>query len=58
MHAPNRITQALAALAEGRSLNEASARDLMLTLMQGDATPAQIGALLMGCVVRAKPLMK
>ena len=48
MHAPNRITQALAELAEGRSLNEASARDLMLTLMQGDATPAQIGALLMG----------
>ncbi len=48
MEPQNQITQALATLAEGRSLSEADTHSLMLSLMQGAATPAQIGALLMG----------
>lgn len=46
------ITIAIATLAEGRDLTRAEARGVMDTVMSGEATPAQIGALLIG--LRAK----
>jgi anthranilate phosphoribosyltransferase len=46
------ITAALAAIADGRDLTRAEARSVMGVVMNGDATPAQIGGLLIG--LRAK----
>jgi anthranilate phosphoribosyltransferase len=46
------IVAAIAALAEGRSLTRAEAREVMGVVMRGEATPAQIGGLLVG--LRAK----
>ena len=46
--AASTIAAALAALAERRSLAEDEARAVMLALMTGEATQAQVGALLMG----------
>ena len=40
------IQQALAQLLEGRSLDRAQAREVMGSIMTGDATPAQIGGFL------------
>jgi len=46
------IQQALARLLEGASLGRAEAREVMGTIMRGEATPAQIGAFLVA--LRAK----
>jgi len=46
------ITEAIAALADGRDLTRAEAREVMGAVMQGEATQAQIGGLLIG--LRAK----
>lgn len=46
------ITTAIAALADGRSLTRDEAREVMGVVMRGEATPAQIGGLLIG--LRAK----
>ncbi|KAA5606313.1 anthranilate phosphoribosyltransferase [Roseospira marina] len=44
----------LAVVAEGRSLDEEQATQVFDTLMAGEATPAQMGALLMGLRVRGE----
>jgi anthranilate phosphoribosyltransferase len=49
---PPVIQQALARLLEGASLGRAEAREVMGTIMRGEATPAQIGAFLVA--LRAK----
>jgi anthranilate phosphoribosyltransferase len=46
------IVAAIAAMAEGRSLTRDEAREVMGVVMRGEATPAQIGGLLVG--LRAK----
>jgi anthranilate phosphoribosyltransferase len=46
------IVAAIAAVAEGRSLTRDEAREVMGVVMRGEATPAQIGGLLVG--LRAK----
>ena len=46
------IATAIAALADGRDLSRAEAREVMGAVMRGEATPAQIGTLLVG--LRAK----
>lgn len=48
--------QALAKLAEGESLSEAEAEAVMAAIMRGEATPAQIGALLMALRVRGETI--
>lgn len=48
------IQTALAALAEGQDLSQADTRDVFMTVMSGDATPAQIGGLLMGLRVKGE----
>ena len=40
------VQGALRRLLEGRDLERAEARDLLLAIMDGQATPAQIGAVL------------
>src|SRR4029079_8689442 len=42
------IVSAIAAVAEGRSLSREEAREVMGVVMRGEATPAQIGGLLVG----------
>jgi anthranilate phosphoribosyltransferase len=49
---PHVITVAIATVADGRDLSRADARDVMRVVMSGEATPAQIGGLLIG--LRAK----
>ncbi|MEQ9529079.1 MAG: anthranilate phosphoribosyltransferase, partial [Parvibaculaceae bacterium] len=44
----------IARLAEGRSLDAATARTAFETVMSGEATPAQIAAFLMGLRVRGE----
>jgi anthranilate phosphoribosyltransferase len=46
------ITDALARIADGRDLTRDEARAVMDAVMRGEATPAQIGGLLVG--LRAK----
>jgi anthranilate phosphoribosyltransferase len=46
------IVAAIAAVADGRSLSRGEAREVMGVVMRGEATPAQIGGLLVG--LRAK----
>jgi anthranilate phosphoribosyltransferase len=46
------IVSAIAAVADGRSLSRDDAREVMGVVMRGEATPAQIGGLLVG--LRAK----
>jgi anthranilate phosphoribosyltransferase len=48
------IRAALARLAEGRDLDQREAREVFAQVMSGDATPAQIGALLMGFRVKGE----
>ncbi len=48
------IKTALAAVAEGHDLAQADTRDVFMTVMSGDATPAQIGGLLMGLRVKGE----
>ncbi len=48
------IQNALATLAEGRDLSQADARDTFRTVMSGEATPAQIGGLLMALRVKGE----
>ena len=42
------IVAAIAAIADGRDLSRAEAREVMGAVMRGEATPAQIGGLLVG----------
>jgi len=42
------IKEAIAALAEGQSLTGAEASQVMLEILEGEATPSQFGALMMG----------
>ncbi|CAI6059822.1 Anthranilate phosphoribosyltransferase [Paenibacillus sp. JJ-100] len=42
------MKQGLAKILEGRHLEQEEARELMYSIMKGEATPAQIGGLLMG----------
>ena len=46
------IVAAITAVADGRSLARDEAREVMGVVMRGEATPAQIGGLLIG--LRAK----
>jgi anthranilate phosphoribosyltransferase len=48
------IQQALAAVIEGRDLSQAHAREVMNGIMQGTATPAQIGAFLVALRVKGE----
>jgi anthranilate phosphoribosyltransferase len=48
------IKQALARLVEHRDLSQAETREIFLTVMSGEATPAQIGALLTGLRVKGE----
>jgi len=48
------IKGALAALAEGRDLTGTEMREVMSQIMSGEATPAQIGAFLMGMRVKGE----
>ncbi len=48
------VTEALPKLAAGRGLGREEAREVMLTLMRGEAGDAQIGALLMGLRVKGE----
>lgn len=50
----NRMKTSLAKVAAGSSLSESEARDAFDIIMSGDATQAQIGALLMGLRVRGE----
>ncbi len=54
MDAQNSMKTFLAMVATGRPLNESEARDAFDIIMSGNATPAQIGALLMGMRVRGE----
>ena len=42
------IAAAIATVADGRDLSRTEARDVMRVVMGGEATPAQIGGLLIG----------
>lgn len=46
--APSPLTQAIAVLARGESLSESLASDVFGVVMRGEATPAQMGGLLLG----------
>jgi len=48
------LTQALKAIAEGRFLEAEEAADAFRVIMRGEATPAQIGALLLGLRARGE----
>jgi anthranilate phosphoribosyltransferase len=48
------LPAALAALAHGRSLSEADATAVFTSVMRGEATPAQLAALLMGLRVKGE----
>jgi anthranilate phosphoribosyltransferase len=48
------ITTAIATVADGRSLSRAEAREVMHVVMRGEATPAQIGGLLVGLRIRGE----
>jgi anthranilate phosphoribosyltransferase len=48
------ITTAIATVADGRSLSRTEAREVMHVVMRGEATPAQIGGLLVGLRTRGE----
>jgi anthranilate phosphoribosyltransferase len=48
------LMQAIAAIAGGRSLSPGEAETVMECIMRGEATPAQIGAILMGLKMRGE----
>lgn len=48
------IPSALAVLAEGHDLSQDDTREVFMTVMSGDATPAQIGGLLMALRVKGE----
>ncbi len=48
------IKDAIAHLAEGRSLDAEHASGVMLAILNGDATPAQFGALMMGLRIKGE----
>jgi anthranilate phosphoribosyltransferase len=50
------MLEALALLADGRDLDRARSRGVIARIMQGEATPAQIGALLMGLRLKGETL--
>jgi anthranilate phosphoribosyltransferase len=51
---PSPLRRAIAALADRRSLTEAEASEAFGVIMRGDATPSEIGALLMGMRVKGE----
>src|SRR5688572_33315538 len=51
---PSPLLQAIAALANRRSLSETQATDVFGAVMRGEATAAQIAALLMGLRVKGE----
>src|SRR5688500_11986537 len=51
---PNPLEQAVRRVASGDALGEAEAADAFGVIMRGEATPAQVGALLMGLRVRGE----
>src|SRR5581483_8710251 len=54
LHTPSPLHDALAALAAGRALSEAQAHAAFGAVMRGEATAAQIAALLMGLRVKGE----
>ena len=48
------IQSALATLAEGHDLSQDDTRDVFMTVMSGEASPAQIGGLLMALRVKGE----
>lgn len=54
MAAEQRMKMFLATVASGQPLSESEAREAFDIIMSGDATPAQVGALLMGMRVRGE----
>ncbi|MEL0306713.1 MAG: anthranilate phosphoribosyltransferase, partial [Halieaceae bacterium] len=50
------ITTALSQLVSGQSLSRAAMRDVMTQVMSGDATPAQIGALLVALRMKGESI--
>ena len=48
------IQSALAQIAEGHDLSQADTRDVFQQVMSGEATPAQIGGLLMGMRIKGE----
>src|SRR3989475_12084689 len=52
--APAPLIEAIAALANRRSLTESQSAAVLGTVMRGEATPAQIAALLMGLRVKGE----
>ena len=51
---PSPLQRALAALANGQSLSEQDTSDVFGAVMRGEATPAQLGALLLGLRVKGE----
>ncbi len=51
---PDRLKPLIAAVAEGRALSRSEAETAFRFIMRGEATPAQIGAILMGLRVRGE----
>src|SRR3989454_5308580 len=51
---PSPLERALAALANGQSLSEQDTSDVFGAVMRGEATPAQLGALLLGLRVKGE----
>lgn len=52
--APSPLQQAIAALADGQSLSERQTTEVFGAVMRGDATPAQIAAVLVGLRVKGE----
>ena len=50
------ISTALSQLVEGQSLSKAAMRDVMTQVMTGDATPAQVGALLVALRMKGESI--
>lgn len=50
------VLESLEWLSQGRSMTEAKAYELMNTIMQGEATPAQIGGVLMALAVKGESI--
>ncbi|MGH7644428.1 MAG: anthranilate phosphoribosyltransferase, partial [Gemmatimonadales bacterium] len=53
-HPPAPLAAALATLAAGRSLGETLTADVFEVVMRGEATPAQVGGLLLGLRVKGE----
>lgn len=58
MEASQLIQSGIAGLIEGQDLTRTQAREIMGTIMEGAASPAQIGALLTALRIKGRPLKK